>query len=97
MPSTISKKIAKSTAGSSQGIKGVGKRRAMVVDVHASKGTVTAARFDAIAKEQGARSLTPQERQQFRGFAKTLFPDQGATPIDGAGHFSSELDLRLFR
>jgi hypothetical protein len=44
------------------------------VTVRASKGTLTAARFDAIAKEQGARPLTGNERQQFRRFAKDPYP-----------------------
>jgi hypothetical protein len=72
--STISKKTTKGTSAFSRRAKDAARRRAKVVIVHASKGTLPAARFDAIAKAQGARALTPGEREQFRRFTKDPYP-----------------------
>jgi hypothetical protein len=74
MPSTISKKTTKSTSAFSRRTKSAARRHAKAVIVRASKGTLAAARFDAIAKAEGARALTAGEREHFRRFAKDPYP-----------------------
>ena len=74
MPSTISKKTTKGTAYSSGRTKRASKGPPKIVTMRPSKGTLTAAEFDAIAVKHGARPLTAEERKQFRRFAKDPYP-----------------------
>ena len=74
MPSTIAKKIAKSTSGILKPAKSSPLRPARVVVMHPSKGTLTPVRFDAIVKKHEGRALTPGEERQFRRFAKDPYP-----------------------
>jgi hypothetical protein len=68
MPSAIAKKTAKSTSAFTWPIKAKAKI------VRASKGKLTAAKFDEIVKRHGGRSMSVEERREFRRFAKDPYP-----------------------